>query len=179
MKVNQIELDRLHDEFLDMRDKKNRIRREVERRYRDKIEEEIEFETRTIERVFAVRLVEVKEAGATRKDLVKVIGDGTASTMRHYIELGGGTLKKHLTGSERAVERQNATGVRRVTGNRFIWTVDEVDYEADLLWQRGKPVLFPVGGNLVAMRDAHGIGATEIAAKGEEVASAFNISETN
>lgn len=176
-KVTQHDLDRLHDDFLDMRDKKNRIRREVERRYRDKIEQEIEFETRGVERAFAVQLVELREAGATRKELVKVIGDGTASTMRHFIELGGGSLQKRQTGAERAAERRKAIGVEQVTDTRFIWTVGNQGYECDLVWQAGKPVMFPVGDGVVTLRDVHGMTAKDFRAKGEEVANAFDLKE--
>lgn len=175
--VTQRDLDRLHDDFLDMRDKKNRIRREVERRYREKIEEEIEFETRGIERAFAVRLVEVKEAGATRKELVKVIGDGTASTMRHFIELGGGTVKKRLTGDQRAEERKSAIGVRHIAGNDYGWTVEGTEFICNVLWQNGKPVLFPVGDAVMTLRDEYGMTASDFRNKGEEVANAFDLKE--
>lgn len=176
-KVTQHDLDRLHDEFLNMRDAKARVRREVERRYREKIEQEIEFESRGIERAFAVQLVELREAGATRKELVKVIGDGTASTMRHYIELGGGTVQKKLTGAERAEERKESLGVRHVGGNEYMWNVDGVEYLSQLLWQNGKPVFFPVGEAARTLRDLHGFGAAEFRAKGAEVANAFDVKE--
>lgn len=177
--VNSIELDRLLDERLEMQAKIKKVRLEVEREYKPRIEEEIEYRTRSLERAFAVRFVEIKEAGATYAELVKVLGQGTAAVMRKYVELGGGKIQKRLTGSERADERKNSTGVRHVADNRYIWTVDGEEFEADLLWQRGKPVLFPVGDAVVTLRDNHGVNSADLVTKGAEVAAAFDISEPN
>lgn len=106
--VHQTELDRLRDEYLDMREQVRRVRSEVEREFRAKIEEEVTYRTSRVRRAFAVRFVEVKEAGATRKELVKVLGDGTAEVMRELIELGGGTVRKTQTGEERRAGRGEA-----------------------------------------------------------------------
>lgn len=178
-RVHITELDRARDEFLDMQDALNRVRREVEKEFRPRIEEEIEYRTKSMERAFAVRLVELKEAGATYDERVKIIGTAKAHVMRRYIELGGGETQKKLTGTERAEERKSAIGVRHVADNRYIWTVEGVEFEADLLWERGKPYLFPVGDGVVTLRDEHGFGPAEFRAKGVEVAAAFDVTETN
>lgn len=174
-RVSQHDLDRLQDAFLDMRDKKARIRREIERRYRDKIEEEIEFECRAVERAFAVQLVDLKEAGATRRELVKIIGDGTASVMRHYIELGGGEVRKRQTGEDRTRERRKALGITRIAGNRYEWKIEGHTYPVTLMERNGHPILWPEGDALTALRDEHGVTLDDLREKGREVADEYGM----
>jgi len=122
--VPQVVLDELRDAYVDMMDKKARVAREVRERYRDKIAEEIERETRVLERAFGVQMVEVREMGATRKELVKVIGDGTSGVYRKFIELGGGSIAGRKTGADRLAERTEAINVERVAETLFEWTTD-------------------------------------------------------
>lgn len=101
-------LDDLADAFMDMKAKRSRVEMDVRRRFKPQIEECIESETRVIERAFAVQFEEVRQQGATRKELVKIIGDGTAEIFRHYAELGGGVIAGRKTGAERASDRAAA-----------------------------------------------------------------------
>lgn len=175
--VHVTELDRARDEFLDMQEAVRRTRREVEKEFREKIEEEIEYRTRSKERAFAVRLVELKEAGATYEERVAIIGTAKAHVMRKYMELGGGATQKRLTGTERAEERKSAIGVRHIAGNDYGWTVEGTEFICNVLWQNGKPVLFPVGDAVITLRDEHGMTAADFRNKGAEVASAFDLKE--
>jgi hypothetical protein len=175
--VHQTELDRLKDEYLDMRAEIKKVRARVEAEFREKIEAEFEYQTHRVKRAFAVRFVELKEAGATRKELVRVIGDGTAEVMRELIELGGGTVRKTLTGEERRAERGENLGVREIAPGRFVYTSKGgQEVETYLLWQNGKPALWADGDDVLILRDdfKDAAGLRKI---GAEIASAFNITE--
>lgn len=175
--VPESELDRLLDARIEMQSKIRKVRMEVEREYKAKIEEDIEYRTRNIERAFAVQLVDLKEAGATYSELVKVLGQGTASVMRKYVELGGGSVQKRMTGSERAQERINKLGVRR-EGDQFVWTLGSDNVDCQLIWRNGRPSLWPIGDEaLLTLRDGHGITLRDMSAKGAEVAAEFGITE--
>lgn len=138
--VPQVVLDELRDAYVDMMDKKARVAREVRERYRDKIAEEIERETRVLERAFGVQMVEVREMGATRKELVKVIGDGTSGVYRKFIELGGGTIAGRKTGADRLAERAENIGVERVSETVFKWTTDTDEViTLEICWLKDSP----------------------------------------
>lgn len=121
-------LDDLRDAYLDMRDAKRLVSREVREEFKPRIAEEIERRTRVIERAFAVQFEEVRQRGATRKELVEVLGDGSADVFRKYVELGGGTIAGRKTGADRLAERAEAINVERVSETLFEWTTgtDEV-----------------------------------------------------
>lgn len=182
--MTQTELDRLLDERIEMQAKVRAVRTEIERRYRDKIEAEIEFETRAIERAFAVQLVEAKERGATYAELVKVLGTGTAAVMRRFVELGGGSVRTRTTGADRVEKRAEDIGVKRVEENLFDWHVGmtasgELYVPVTVQWKDGKPYAWPVrGADVVRLRDDYGIERDELFAKGAEIVSAFGLTES-
>ncbi len=183
--MTQAELDRLLDERIEMQAKIRAVRTEIERRYRDKIEAEIEFETRAIERSFAVQLVEAKERGATYAELVKVLGTGTASVMRKYVELGGGSVRTRTTGADRVEKRAEEIDVNRVEENLFDWIVGTTPdglvglaVPVTIRWKEGKPYAWPVfGSDVVRLRDGYGIEREELFEKGAEIVSAFGLTE--
>lgn len=183
--MTQTELDRLLDERIEMQAKVRAVRTEIERRYRDKIEAEIEFETRAIERNFAVQLVEAKERGATYAELVKVLGTGTASVMRKYVELGGGSVRTRTTGTQRLEKRAEDIGVKRVGENLFDWIVGATPdglgglaVPVTVQWKNGTPYAWPVdGADVVRLRDDYGIEREELFEKGAEIVAAFGLTE--
>lgn len=173
--VHQTELDRLTDERIDLTAQKQKIRRQVEAEFREKIETEIEYRIRSAERAFAVRFVELKEAGATWNELVQVLGKGTAAEMRRIIELGGGTVNRTKTSDERRIERGQNLGVREIGHNRFIYTAaDGQEIESYLLWNSGKPALWADGMDVKILLAELG-GNSGLRKRGEEIAAAFNI----
>lgn len=140
MSVSPVVLDDLRDAYLRMKNRKAEIRAEVRERYREKIEAEIEFESQIAEREFAVRLVEVREMGATRPELVSVIRDGTAATMRRYIELGGGTIAGRKTGADRLAERAESINVERVSETVFKWSAENgEEVTLEICWLNDSP----------------------------------------
>lgn len=175
--MTQTELDLLLDERIEMQAKVRAVRTEIERRYRDKIEAEIEFETRAIERNFAVQLVEAKERGATYAELVKVLGTGTAAVMRKFVELGGGSVRTRTTGAERMVKRAEDIGVTPNEDGTYQWQVAEESVKVWLKWKDGKPYAAPTAENMQMLRTDHGIEAAELFAKGAEIVSAFGLTE--
>ena len=183
--MTQRELDQLLDARIEMQANVRAVRTEIERRYRDKIEAEIEFETRAIERGFAVQLVEAKERGATYAELVKVLGTGTASVMRKYVELGGGSVRTRTTGTQRLEKRAEDIGVKRVGENRFNWLVvdaqgsnRDVNIAVSVEWKNGKPHAWPVdGSDAIRLRDDYGIGREQLFEKGAEIVAVFGLTE--
>lgn len=184
--VSAVELDNLRDAYLEMREEKNAIRSQVREEYRAKIKAEIDSRSEIAERKFAVQLVRLREMGATQKELVAVIGDGTASTMRRYVELGGGKIAGRKTGAERQKERAEDIGVREVDGNVFDLVVGvtadgngELCVPVTVQWKNGKPYAWPVeGADVVRLRDDYGIERDELFAKGAEIVSAFGLTES-
>lgn len=182
--IPQTELDRLLDERIEMQAKVRAVRTEIERRYRDKIDAEIEFETRAIERNFAVQLVEAKERGATYAELVKVLGTGTAAVMRRFVELGGGSVRTRTTGADRIEKRAEDIGVQQTaTGyTMFVGTTPDGDsglaVPIRVQWKNGTPYAWPVeGSDVKRLRDDYGIEREELFAKGAEIVSAFGLTE--
>lgn len=183
-KVPQVVLDDLRDTYLDMKQKRSGIAATVRERFRKTIQEEIERETRLVERAFAVQLVEVREMGASRKELVNVIGDGTASVMRDLIELGGGSVRSTQTGEERKAQRAEDMGVRRVSDELFDLVVatnedgSELAIPVKIIWADGKPMMWPEDSSeVITLRDTYGYTKQDMLAKGAEIASAFGLEE--
>lgn len=179
MSVSPVVLDDLRDAYLRMKNRKAEIRAEVRERYREKIEAEIEFESQIAEREFAVRLVEVREMGATRPELVSVIRDGTAATMRRYIELGGGTIAGRKTGADRLAERAENIGVVQISDNQFDWEIAEgVVYRVEVQWAYGKPFVWPVEHSQIGeMKELFGFTRAMAYDKGAEIVAAFGLEE--
>ncbi len=183
--VPQVVLDELRDAYVDMMDKKARVAREVRERYRDKIAEETERETRVLERAFGVQMVEVREMGATRKELVKVIGDGTSGVYRKFIELGGGTIAGRKTGADRLAERAEDIGVSQVAENLFDLIVGktadglgELAIPVEIQYKDGKPFIWPVDpSDVVVLRDTYGYDRAALYNKGAEIVAAFGLEE--
>lgn len=183
--IPQTELDRLLDERIEMQAKVRAVRTEIERRYRDKIDAEIEFETRAIERNFAVQLVEAKERGATYAELVKVLGTGTAAVMRRFVELGGGSVRTRTTGADRIEKRAEDIGVKQVEENLYAWTIqshgdklDGAEVDVTVRWRDGKPYAWPVeGSDVMRLRDDYGIEREQLFEKGAEIVAAFGLTE--
>ena len=177
--MTQRELDQLLDARIEMQANVRAVRTEIERRYRDKIEAEIEFETRAIERNFAVQLVEAKERGATYAELVKVLGTGTAAIMRKYVELGGGSVRTRTTGADRVIKRAEEINVK-MNGHGYDWEVVEgVTVQITLQWKNGKPYAWPVdGSDVVRLRDDYGIEREQLFEKGAEIVAAFGLTES-
>lgn len=175
--VPQVVLDELRDAYVDMMDKKARVAREVRERYRDKIAEEIERETRVLERAFGVQMVEVREMGATRKELVKVIGDGTSGVYRKFIELGGGTIAGRKTGADRLAERAENIGVVQISDNQFDYEIEEgAVYRVEVQWARGVPFIWPVEHSQIGeMKELFGFTRAMAYDKGAEIVAAFGI----
>ena len=183
--MTQRELDQLLDARIEMQANVRAVRTEIERRYRDKIEAEIEFETRAIERGFAVQLVEAKERGATYAELVKVLGTGTASVMRKYVELGGGSVRTRTTGTQRLEKRAEDIGVIQVTDTQYQWKAPGNEQyphgtlvDVTVQWKNGKPYAWPVdGADAVRLRDDYGIEREQLFEKGAEIVAAFGLTE--
>lgn len=178
--MTQTELDRLLDERIEMQAKVRAVRTEIERRYRDKIEAEIEFETRAIERAFAVQLVEAKERGATYAELVKVLGTGTAAVMRKFVELGGGSVRTRTTGADRVEKRAEDIGVTPSPGTGYNWMLgDGAFVNVTVRWKEGKPYAWPTRPEMVTkLRDEYGIEREDLFAKGAEIVAAFGLTES-
>lgn len=179
--MTQTELDRLLDERIEMQAKVRAVRTEIERRYRDKIEAEIEFETRAIERNFAVQLVEAKERGATYAELVKVLGTGTAAVMRRFVELGGGSVRTRTTGAERLERRAEDIGVRKASGGAYSWKpdpADEATVDVIIRWHNGKPIAWgATTDDVMALQNDFGVTREELYEKGAEIVAAFGLTE--
>lgn len=182
--VSALELDRLRDEYLKLKTAKAEASRTVREKYRKIIADEIEMVTRVAERSFAVQLVELRERGATRKELVEVIGDGSAATMRRYVELGGGSIRTRQTGADRMEKRAEDIGVQQTaTGyTMFVGTTPDGDSELAVpirvQWKNGTPYAWPVdGSDVVRLRDDYGIEREELFAKGAEIVAAFGLTE--
>lgn len=175
--VSQRDLDDLRDAYLEMRARKSQIVREVRERYRKQIQETVDFETRAIERAFGAQLVDLRDRGATRRELVSVIGDGTAETMRRFIELGGGEISKRQTGEDRRVERGLELNLLELGQNRFQYTSQSGSkVEVYLLWTDGKPALWADGEDVKILLEDFPTSA-DLRKRGEEIASAFEITE--
>ena len=181
--VNKVDLENLRDKFLEMQREKALIRTQVREEYRAKIKAEIESRSEIAERTFAVQLVRLRDQGAKRSELIDVIGDGTAATMRRYVELGGGTLAPRKTSEERKADRAADIGVKRVSETVFDWNVG-LTADGDLYcpvtiqWKNGKPYAWPVdSSDVMRLRDDYGIESNELYEKGAEIVSAFGLTE--
>lgn len=175
--IPEHELNRLIDVRIETQKRIRDVKAEVEREFAPKIEDEVAYRTRAIERAFAAELVEAKENGATYEQRVKIVGTGKAEVMRHYIELGGGTVRKTLTGEERRAERGQNLGVREIAPGRFVYTSKGgQEVETYLLWQGGKPALWADGDDVLILREDF-TDAAGLRRIGTEIAAAFNITE--
>ena len=179
-------LDDLRDAYLDMRDAKRLVSREVREEFKPRIAEEIERRTRVIERAFAVQFEEVRQRGATRKELVEVLGDGSADVFRKYVELGGGTIAGRKTGADRLAERAENIGVKQVAEKLFDLIVGktadglgELAIPVEIQYKDGKPFIWPVDpSDVVVLRDEYGYSRGKMFDKGAEIVSAFGIEES-
>lgn len=175
--IPEHELNRLIDVRIETQKRIRDVRAEVEREFAPKIEDEVVYRTRAIERAFAAELVEAKENGATYEQRVKIVGTGKAEVMRHYIELGGGTVRKTLTGDERRAERGENLGVREIGHNRFIYTTNNgEEVEAYVMWRDHRPYLWadgtPVEKIMADLGDIKGLRK-----RGDEIVAAFGLTE--
>lgn len=173
-------LDDLRDAYLDMRDAKRLVSREVREEFKPRIAEEIERRTRVIERAFAVQFEEVRQRGATRKELVEVLGDGSADVFRKYVELGGGTIAGRKTGADRLAERAENIGVEQIGENLFEWVVDDELTEIVRIdrVEGKKPYVWPVSDVKAPLEEAlrkHGKTGSYLYEKAAEIISAFGL----
>lgn len=177
--VPSIVLDGLRDKYLEMKLAKSQVATQVRERYRKQIQDAIERETQMIERLFAVQFVEVRNQGATRRELVNVIGDGTAATYRKFMELGGGDMRKLTTGSERLSARAENAGIIRVEDNLFDITLSTGDVvTVYLAWVEGKPAIWSDDRDtMMKMREEFKSGAG-LYRKGAEITSLFGLEES-
>lgn len=177
--VPGIVLDGLRDDYLTMQDKCSKVARDVKERYRKKIQDEIEAETRLIKRAFAVKFVEVREQGATRDELTNVIGDRTAKVFREYVELGGGSISRRTTAEDRKAERMKELGVTDNGDGTFNLSVGEGEYLAITVeWQEGRPYIWPVEqSDVVILRDTYGYTQSAMFEKGAEIVASFGLGE--
>jgi len=182
--VSPVELDGLRDAYLEMQERKAAIRAQVREEYRAKIKAEIESRSEIAERTFAVQLVRLREAGATRAELVDIIGDGTAATMRRYVELGGGNIAVRKTSEDRKEERAKGLGVYSVDGETFDLEVGQgadggtLCIPVTIKWRDGKPFMWPVfETDVVPLRDTYGYSQEDLFSKGAEIVAAFGVTE--
>lgn len=176
--VPTIVLDALRDKYLDMRAAKSQVATQVRERYRKKILEDIERESQMIERLFAVQFVEVRNQGATRRELVNVIGDGTAATYRKFMELGGGDMRKLTTGAERLSARAESVGVIRSGDNLFDITLSTGDVvSVYLTWADGKPAIWSDDREALTKMHEEFKNGGGLYRKGAEIVALFGIEE--
>lgn len=88
------ELADLSEAYDEMQTRKTLVKAEVRARYKRLMQEAMDREILDLEREFARKLVRAKEAGLPRWIISKAIRTTDGGKFRHFVALGGGTMRK-------------------------------------------------------------------------------------
>lgn len=92
---------RLMTMYEQMRYDKKEAKIAAQRKFSPMIQEYVQNEVDRIERGFAVELVNALESGLTRSDIELPVLKSKGGRYKHFVELGGGTIREKLTPEER------------------------------------------------------------------------------
>lgn len=181
---NEYILKNLREKYIELQEEIARRNAEIRAKYRALEKAEKEEEKEKLEKIFAWEFNMARESGVKRYELERyVLGSNRGDRYKKYVELGGGSLRKLVSADEKIEllreaeeKRFEEMGVRHVSGNRYMWTVNGVEYPVDLLWRDRAWIAFPFEDAFGKMRE-QGIGLKEAKEKGAEIARAFGVEE--